>query len=141
MQKLKNQFTLSEFEKIFNRLYAPLCLFANKYVDDLSLSKDIVQNVFIKVWEDKVIFQDKKKIEEFFYTAVRNKSLDYLRSKCAKDFKVYPTEDLKTLQTENYFITETIIWDTSAIIQNAMNSLPKKTAQAIRLSIEDYNNR
>ena len=79
--------------------------FANNYVDDLSLSKDIVQKVFLKIWEDQIVFHDRKKIDEFFYTAVRNKSLDYLGSKYAEDFKAYPTEGLKTWQKEDYFIT------------------------------------
>ncbi|MEP1488017.1 MAG: sigma-70 family RNA polymerase sigma factor [Algibacter sp.] len=141
MREVINMLTLSEFEANFNRLYPSLCLFANKYVNDLSLSEDIVQNVFIKVWEDKTSFHDKSKIDGFFYKAVRNKSLDFLKSKYAKDFKTYSDVDLEILQSENFFFSEAVIIDTSAIIQNAINLLPDKAAQVIRLSIKDFTNK
>ena len=38
-----------------------LCLFSNKYVDSIDILKDIVQNVFIKIWEDKIDFQDENR--------------------------------------------------------------------------------
>ncbi|GAA3622264.1 RNA polymerase sigma-70 factor [Flavivirga jejuensis] len=140
-QNKAHELTLKEFENIFNRLYDSLCLFANKYVNDLNLSEDIVQNVFIKVWEDKVFFHDKDKIVGFLYTAVKNKSLDFLRSKYAKYVKAYSLEDLETLQTENYFISEAIILETSDIIERTIKSLPNKCAEVMRLSIENYANK
>ena len=37
---------------LFKRYYKPLCVFAIKYVDDLNLSEDLVQEIFIKchIW-------------------------------------------------------------------------------------------
>ncbi|AUP78043.1 RNA polymerase sigma-70 factor [Flavivirga eckloniae] len=140
-QNKLRKLTSKEFEEIFNRLYDSLCLFAHKYVNDLGVSEDIVQNVFIKVWEDKVVFRDEDRIVGFFYTAVKNKSLDYLRSKYAKDVKAYTSEDLETLQTENYFLSEAILIETSDVIEKTMKSLPNKCAEAMRLSIENYTNK
>ncbi|MDO5970415.1 RNA polymerase sigma-70 factor [Flavivirga aquimarina] len=136
-----HELTIKEFENIFNRLYELLCLFAHKYVNDLNLSKDIVQDVFIKVWEDKGVFCDEDKIEGLFYTAVKNKSLDFLRSKYAKDVKAYPLEDLETMQTENYFLSEVIIVETSNAIERALESLPSKWVEVMRLSIANYKNK
>ena len=39
------------FEKIFFDFFAPLCLFANRYVDRKEDCEDIVQNMFYNLWE------------------------------------------------------------------------------------------
>ncbi|GAA3622272.1 sigma-70 family RNA polymerase sigma factor [Flavivirga jejuensis] len=140
-QSKEYELTLKEYENFFNRRYKSLCLFANEYVNDLDDSEDIVQNVFIKVWEDKVSFKSKDKIESFFYTAVKNKSLDFLRSKYVKNVNTYPLEDLEALQTENYNLPEAVILETSDIIERELKALPSKAAKAIRLSIENYKNK
>ncbi|GAA3613131.1 RNA polymerase sigma-70 factor [Flavivirga amylovorans] len=140
-QNKTHELTMKEFENIFNRLYESLCLIANKYVNDLDLSEDIVQDVFIKAWENKVPFKNKNKIEGFFYTAVKNKSLDFLRSKYAKDVETYSSEGLETLQTERYFLRESVIIETSSLVERALELLPDKCAEAMRLSIESYTNK
>ncbi len=133
--------TLNEFEKIYYRLYTPLCLFANTYVNDLDISQDIVQDVFVKVWEDKLSFENQDKIDAFFYIAVKNKSLDFLKSKYSKDFKAYATEDLEILQSEAHFISEIAIIEASTTIENVLKLLPKRCAEAMRLSIKYYKNK
>ncbi|MDO5970414.1 sigma-70 family RNA polymerase sigma factor [Flavivirga aquimarina] len=150
-QNKAQELTIKEFENIFNRLYDRLCIFAYGYVNDLDLSKDIVQEVFTKVWEDKILFENKDRIERFFYKAVKNKSIDFLRSKRAKDVKPYPLEGLETLLMESYFLSEVIMIETSDayeseielpnFIERAVKLLPNKYAETIRLSIKNYTNK
>jgi len=68
-------------EKIFKQYYAALCMFANRIVMDETLAEDIVQEVFIRFKEEK----EYKNIEEYhrawLYTAVRNASVNALRTK------------------------------------------------------------
>jgi RNA polymerase sigma-70 factor (ECF subfamily) len=50
--KMSNRKLLSlsddgEFKKLFEDFYIPLCVFAHKYVDDIELSADIVQDCFM----------------------------------------------------------------------------------------------
>ena len=138
---IEKSLSLKEFKIIFDRLYKRLCFFANKYVNDISLSEDIVQEVFIKVWEKNPYFENQDKTEGFFYTAVRNKSLDFLRSKYAKDVKPYPSEKLEILQSDRHFMTEVFVIETSTLFENAINTLPAKNAEAIRLSLKAYTNK
>ena len=133
--------TLKEYKYLFDTLYASLCIFANKYLNNLDTSKDIVQDVFIKVWEDKIGFQNENTIKSFLYTAVKNKSLDYLKSKQYKSTYNLPIEKLEKLDTESFFLREVVIVETSNIIDKAINSLPNKCAQIIRLSIKEYSNK
>ena len=135
----KNNLTIMEFNNLFVSFYAELCLFANKHVNDMKLAEDIVQNVFIKVWKDKPSF--KKNVTGFLYNAVRNKSLDFLRSSYSKRFKAYPKEKLEELQTDEFFIKEAVIIESSSLIQKAINSLNRQSEKVIRLSMQDYTNK
>ncbi|AUP78042.1 sigma-70 family RNA polymerase sigma factor [Flavivirga eckloniae] len=133
--------TLKEFEKVFKRLYEPFCLLAYKYIKDLDQAKDIVQEVFVKVWEKKVPFENEDKIEGYIYKMVINKAIDFLRSKDVKYFETHSLEKLKTLQKENYFPWEDVITVSSDLIESALKSLPNKQEEVMRLSIEDYKNK
>ncbi|NHN25301.1 RNA polymerase sigma-70 factor [Flavobacterium jejuense] len=132
--------SLKEYERLFDKLYTSLCLFANKYIGDLDQSKDIVQDVFVKVWEDNVGFQNENNIKSYLYTSVKNKSLDYLKSKRVKTTDNFPITEIAKLETESFFLREVVVLETSNIIENAINTLPNKCAQIIRLSIKDFTN-
>ncbi|GAA3582350.1 RNA polymerase sigma-70 factor [Snuella lapsa] len=132
--------TLKEYEGLFNKLYTSLCLFSNKYVTDLEASKDIVQDVFVKVWEDKIEFKDDHAIKSYLYTSVKNKSLDYLKSKRYKSTDHFATNEMEKMEKRSFFLREVVIIETSTIIDKAINSLPRKCAQIIRLSIKEFTN-
>ena len=62
-----------EFQKLFDGFYVPLCVFANKYVDDAELSADIVQDCFLKLWQIRNDFFYMHQVKSFLYTSVRNR--------------------------------------------------------------------
>ncbi|MFV0564940.1 MAG: RNA polymerase sigma-70 factor [Flavobacteriaceae bacterium] len=136
MYKLK----LKEFKFFFDELYIGLCLFGNKYIDNMEVSKDIVQDVFIKVWEDEIDFNNEKSVKSYLYTAVKNKCLDYVKSKHYKNTSLLPTPELTALATNTFFLKEVVVAETSTIIENAVNTLPKKCARIIFLSIKGFSN-
>jgi RNA polymerase sigma-70 factor (family 1) len=135
-----HRLTLREYKVYFDKLYHSLCLFANKYVEDIDMAKDIVQDVFIKVWENKIEFRDENNVKSFLYTSVKNKSLDYLKSKRYKTTKSFSINDLELLETESFFLREVVVVETSNIIQNAINTLPNRCAEIIKLSVKNFTN-
>lgn len=70
-------------EKAFNRLFraafAPLVLFACRYVRDKSAAADLVQETFIKLWQKRNELQQVRAARPYMYRAVRNLCLNYLR--------------------------------------------------------------
>lgn len=70
-------------EKAFNRLFrssfAPLVLFACRYVRDKSAAGDMVQDTFIKLWQKRETLSDVHSARSYLYRAVRNCCLNYLR--------------------------------------------------------------
>ena len=66
-------------EELFNLHFADLCRFLGYYSRDIQLVEDCLQDVFIKLWEDRAkinIFH----IKTYLYRAARNRILNALRN-------------------------------------------------------------
>lgn len=63
---------------IFDKNYSPLCNYANAIVKDKHMAEDIVQTVFIQLWENEKIFQLETP-EAYLLKCVRNKSINHLK--------------------------------------------------------------
>ncbi len=76
----KGQFIHNEdpqlFDKLFRQYSKPLFYYAVKFVED-EAAKDIVQDVFVKLWSDKSITISQS-INSLLFTMVRNSCLQQL---------------------------------------------------------------
>ncbi len=132
--------SIEGYKSLFDTLYPPLCLFANTYLKDIDTSKDIVQDVFIKVWERKIQYPNFYAIKSFLYTSVRNRCLDYLKSKYHRSVIQSSDIDFDQLFTEEFFLTQLTIIDTYSQLETAIKQLPNKCERVIRLSLKAYTN-
>ncbi|MCX2681969.1 RNA polymerase sigma-70 factor [Galbibacter sp. EGI 63066] len=132
--------SLKDYKKLFVELYKPLCLFADKYVENLEESKDIVQEVFLKIWKDEIEFKSRDSIKSFLYTSVKNKCLNHLKSKRYVTTNHMANHEIEKLVKESFFLREIVIVETSTIIEKAINTLPNKCKKIIRLSIKNLTN-
>jgi RNA polymerase sigma-70 factor, ECF subfamily len=66
------------FEVLFKKLYPRLKDFASKVVKDEDIAKDIVQDVFIKLWEKKKTVETIN-IEAFIFKSVKNQCLTHIK--------------------------------------------------------------
>lgn len=67
------------FKQIFFDFFAPLCIFAHRYVDSREDCEDIVQNMFFALWEHRKGLVINCSIRNFLITNVRNACIDFLR--------------------------------------------------------------
>lgn len=89
---MTNKLDKPAFEKLFKALYVPLCRYCCQFVRNSAIAEEIVQDKFLQLWEKRNDLQIHKSYESFLYTAIRNQSIDYLRSRAAK--LVYKHEEL-----------------------------------------------
>ncbi len=76
---------IPDFEKmeiLFRRQYKPLRAYAFRFVRDLSLAEDIVQDVFFKLWQQRetIRFEDES-VKAYLFKAVYTHSLNVLNKK------------------------------------------------------------
>ncbi len=108
-------------KETFELLYTPLCLYAQKFVEQLDVAEDIVQDVFISFWENKSYLNIKGRLGAYLYRTVRNRCLNHLR-----DNKLKPSNWLDEY-AEIYTDTEDISETQDEIIEKikkAINELP-----------------
>ena len=89
------------FKQIFDLFFSSLCLFANKYNNDSKESEDIVQEVFIIVWEKRKQFTDINYLRAFLYETVKNKSLNAIKHLKVKNR--YAEIQINERETDNYY--------------------------------------
>ncbi|MFV0378160.1 MAG: RNA polymerase sigma-70 factor [Mangrovibacterium sp.] len=65
-------------EELFYRTFPRLFDFANRITKDRQVAEDIVQDVFIKIWEKKERIESIN-IEGYLFRLVRNQCLDYIK--------------------------------------------------------------
>ena len=70
---------LSAFEKLFNTHYPVLCVYAKKIVGDIDEARDIVQGVFVKVYERRDTLEINTSIKAYLYRSVYHACLNHLK--------------------------------------------------------------
>jgi RNA polymerase sigma-70 factor (ECF subfamily) len=67
------------FNECFRQLFPELTYFAYRYLKDKDGCTDIVQDVFVKLWNIRTELDTSKSLRSLLYTMVRNQCLNHLR--------------------------------------------------------------
>ena len=67
----------SAFKKLFLRYYLPLSLVAADFLGSKELGKEIVQELLLKIWENRQSWQPNGPLKPYLYRAVCNRALNY----------------------------------------------------------------
>ena len=65
------------FKNHYSVYYRILVMHAMKFVSEMSVAEDIVQEVFMGILKLRRFFNDETELRSYLYTSVRNKALDY----------------------------------------------------------------
>jgi len=123
-----HQFTHEEdfFKSIYLDFYANLIVFANGYVKQISIAEDIVEDVFIKLWQSRSTIYAIKNLKLYLYVAIKNSCINHLVKQ--KKLNVSFIDDLDidiealVATPEDCLITKERI----ALINAEIEKLPKK---------------
>nr|WP_164732342.1 RNA polymerase sigma-70 factor [Allomuricauda oceanensis] len=132
--------TPKEYKVLFDTHHVALCLFCNRYLNDLDMAKDVVQEIFIKVWNQKTVFKSQNTVKSYLYTAVKNRSLDVLKSKRYKSKCDLSIEAIQSMETASFFSSELLLQETARLVDDAVNTLPLRCKKIIKLSLLGYKN-
>ena len=64
---------------IFERFYHSLCFYAEKYLKNIDDVQDIVQEIFVTVWEKKLSFPNEYALKAYLYSSVYHACLDKVK--------------------------------------------------------------
>lgn len=66
------------FDYFFERYYQGLCVYSDKIIGSESVSKDIVQDFFVRLWEKRKDIAIGTNVKSYFIRSVHNRCMDYL---------------------------------------------------------------
>ena len=90
-----------KFELIFRRYFVRLCCFADRYTQSVEESKEIVQEVFLNVWNKRDQLSFDEDIQYYLFRAVKNSCLNLLQHRrIESDYQavlhfIYSNQDTK----------------------------------------------
>ncbi len=82
MNNIQNIYEESRYKILFNEFYPALVQFAFSFINNEDAAKDIVQEIFIRIWEKKRIkFENELLLRKYLYLSTQNKCFTYLRDR------------------------------------------------------------
>ena len=122
------------FKNFFDDNYEDLVIYANSYLFDKHESEDVVQEVFIKIWEKSSEITIETSLKSYMYSMVRNRCLNRLKSlKITDKFNVL--EFNVNLITEHVFDSN-LENEKSLVFEHVLKileTLPTKMQQIVKL--------
>ena len=129
---------IKAFEKLFKLYHPRLLSYANYFLDDPYESEDLIQEVFIQVWNRRETFLNEKQFTSYLFTMVRNKCLNVLKRKIIEDKYVLNQSRLQSEElyhisfgAEDNFISMEM--KLSQLIEKTICEMPERCQQAFRL--------
>ena len=126
------------FRNLFDQYFQTLCSFGYKYIPDISVVEDFVQDVFVKLWENHQEFDDINAIKTFLYTSVRNKCLNHIKHKIVieKHEKNIITELESESGIKNHVVEEEVFNN----LYNEIKNLPESSKKIMLLALNGLKN-
>ncbi len=128
---------MSLFDQIFEKYYQPLLLYGLKFIDDENDVHDILQEVFINVWENHKHKLKETHLKSYLFNAVRNGCLNFLRHKMVVSKHVEKQKIILPLLELGFYKSgekSLIEKQDIEIIHKAIDSLSPEYKEVIELS-------
>ena len=122
------------FEIIFNKYYNFLCNYALKFVSSPDVAEEVVSDVFFKVWKNRKKIVIKTSFESYLFRAVKNQSLDFLKSKANQNLSL---EDVLPVYEKSSGLTPEDILSYKELenkLEESIESLPPKCQRIFKSS-------
>ncbi|MDR1864323.1 MAG: RNA polymerase sigma-70 factor [Bacteroidales bacterium] len=129
--ELLRQGNAAGLRALFDRYYTALCMYVHTLTGNTALSEDVVQGIFIYLWENRRAIHLTTSVRAYLYGAAKNKALNSLRiagrfTSLSPDMDTSVYEDL-SVETEELY----------RLIEEAVQSLPEKCREIFRLSRDE----
>lgn len=121
------------FERMFRAYYSELCRFATEYVSSTNRARDVVQDVFLQIWDRRADWDVQRSLQAYLYRSVRNRALNQVRRRGTKqdvhDDLEYTTERVQSRTAEDVVHGGTLKDE----VQQAIDDLPDRRRMAFLL--------
>ncbi|MDP2888987.1 MAG: RNA polymerase sigma-70 factor [Bacteroidota bacterium] len=128
---------MNDFDTLFRKYHRRLLLYSLKYVESESDALDIVQNIFVAIWENGKYRQEEECVKAYLFSAIKNSCLNYLKHlKVVKKFENETSQQFLQMEAVHYQSGERSLIEQENLkqINDAIDSLPDIYKEIILLS-------
>ncbi len=118
---------------LFDVYYEKLVFYSLTYVIRKEIAEEIIQELFVRIWENRKSLLITKSCKAYLFTSARNSSINYLRSKYAR----IPFISLSNIieKPERSTVEDKLVEsELKAMIQHSIDTLPPKCRIIFNLS-------
>jgi len=127
---LLRQDDIRAFEEIYQRFWERLYVAANRVLEDEETSKDIVQEIFIDIWNRRATLQIQN-LNAFLYQAVKFQIAKQLRKRPLNPIHLEVIAELKSTQSADASLH---FAELNEQIEQVITALPPRCQEIFRLS-------
>lgn len=131
--------SIEPFEQLFRRYYAPLVVYASKYVSGMDVAREIVQDFFVKLYEKRNTLSIDVSVKSYLYRSVYNCCINYINQRNIqnKHLKNIEQERIDEDNLENEINSIELQYKISQIIEE----LPAKCKRIFKMNrLEGFKN-
>lgn len=124
------------YDCLFRKYYGPMVVYADRMLNHKSESEDLVIDLFCTLWNKRNQLQNIQSEENYLFILLRNKIIDLLRKQ-----KRFKSEKLVDSFAEESVEDTTFEVELYVQLNEAIEHLPKKCAEVLRLKMEGLEDR
>lgn len=122
------------FDELYNSYREPALRFCNSILKDTEESENIIQEVFIKIWNRRETINPELNFTSYLFTIIKNRVFDHLKEMKKKEFlKEKFWEKILEYQAVDNEVKE----ERFAKIKEAVEALSEKRKRIIKLNFEE----
>jgi RNA polymerase sigma-70 factor (ECF subfamily) len=121
------------FEALYHRYKQPVFANIRKMVPDPDAAEDLLQEVFIALWENRQALDPAKGAGGWLFVVSYNKAASYLKKKLREAAILEPETDLAELAVADELADEELYTTQLALVEEAVAHLPARKQAVFRL--------
>ena len=128
--------TTETFEGVFHTYYKPLVIYARTILKDTDESEDIVQQVFITIWEKRASIEVHTSLRALLYKSVHNACLNKIKQQAVRS--KYAADVLRTNAPKAGADERIQQKELQKSIEKALEALPEQCRRIFKMSRFDH---
>ena len=108
------------FKAEYEAYFSALKYFAFRYIEDEEVVCDLLQDLFVKLWERGEMFENEMVLKAYLYRSVRNNCLTYIRDNRRREHRL---AEYEPEETEEAFVDRIIEAEVYALVNEVFEEM------------------
>ncbi len=117
------------FDELFERYYDQCYTYVTALVKDVPATKDILQNVFLKIWINRMKIDKSKPFKNYLFISIRNESFTFLRQQSRLQKTDLPSD---VEDTDTDIVNKLMSQEIDMIICHAIEKMPPQRREVFK---------